>query len=311
MADMNLGSQGSGGGRGGSGGYRGFSGPPRGRGGGRSQTTVNWEDRKPHCDGPALQLPTKATWKPFNPDQETEILLPIRKPGKANVQNSIRSVDIFLNHFEVFIQFPNVLYQYRADISRKPNEPVEGAKSKPPQEKRKKAAKVVEGEAPKMLPVAIRKSILRKVVQDMHRDYGNEYGIITDFSATLYTIKKLEKKGLPLTIEVSGAVVDDDSTQFIVTIQPTVEKVDTTNLAIDINNMRGQMIPSELVNLERIYSTLMRCVKMNEYTPMKRTALIDFTQQPHPLGGGIVSYRGYDIMLPLANGWKKFINIES
>lgn len=307
MADMNLGSQGSG--------NRGFSGPPRGRGGGggRSRTTVNWADRKPYCQNEVkpLELPNKAQWKSFNPDQEDDILLPSRKPGKANVPNSYRSVDILLNHFEVFIEFPKVLYQYRADISRKPREPVEGATSKPTQDKRKKAAKAVEGEAPKMLPVDIRKRILSRVVQNMNGQYGYEYGIITDFSATLYTIRRLEEKGLPLTIEIAGDVVDDDSTGFIVAIVATVEKVDTRNLRIDINNMRGQVVSRELVNLERIFSTLMRCVKMNVYTPMQRTAIIDFTQQPHPLGGGIVSYRGFDIMLPLANGWKKFINIES
>lgn len=303
MADMNLGGQGSG--------NRGFSGPPRGRGGGRSRTTVNWADRKPYCQNEVIELPNKALWKSFDPDQDGDIILPSRKPGKANVQNSCRSVDILLNHFEVFIELPNVLYQYRADIYRKPKEPVEGAKSKPTQGNRKKAAKVVEGEAPKMLPADLRKRILSRVIQDMHRQYGYEYGIITDFSATLYTIRRLEEKGLPLTIEVPGGVVEDDTTEFIVAIEATIEKVDTRNLLIDINNMRGQVVSAELVNLERIYSTLMRCVKMNVYTPMKRTAIIDFTQQPHPLGGGIVSYRGFDIMLPLANGWKKFINIES
>lgn len=305
MADMNLGGQGSG--------NRGFRGPPRGGGGGRSRTTVNWAERKPYCQNEvkALELPTKALWKHFNPDQEVNILLPSRKPGQANVQNSCRSVDILLNHFEVFIKFPNVLHQYRADIYRKPKEPVEGAKPKPTQGKRKKAAKVAEGEAPKMLPADLRKRILSRVVQDMHRQYGYKYGIITDFSATLYSIRRLEEAGLPLTIEVPGAVVEDDSSEFIVVIEATVEKIDTRNLGIDINNMRGQMVSAELVNLERIYSTLMRCVKMNVYTPMQRSAIIDFTQQPHPLGGGIVSYRGYDISLPLANGWKKFINIES
>ena len=79
--------------------------------------------------------------------------------------------------------------------------------------------------------------------------------------------------------------------------------------------MRNVEVSPELKDLEKIYSTLMRCMalrSMAQFTPMRRADLINFDQRGrHALGGGIVSYPGYHVLLPIANGWKKFMNIQS
>ncbi|CAG7726410.1 unnamed protein product [Allacma fusca] len=295
------------------GGGRGFD--RGGRGGRRGNSTiVRFETRNPACNMACQSLPGKG-WKSgfvsYEDNPNGINTLPPRKPD-SGVRNSIKEVNVVLNHFPVKIKFPKTIYHYRVDINRilqsKPDQKNQPEKKSGKNSRRGNISGG--GDMKTMLPTDLRKKILLHLIPVLQEKYGRSYGIISDFSAALYSTQRLETASYGMEFTVPGASVGEEESQFQVVISATTEIIDTTNLAIDVNNMQGQLVSADLVNLERVYSVLMRCINLSKYTPMRRTDLIDYTTEPHPLGGGVVSFPGYNVLLPLANGWKKFINIE-
>ena len=324
---------------------RGFGGgPPRG---GRGFARIDFQHRQnlPPFQGEkdTRNYPVPVSkWKPnFNNDGDNKLPQRKDKVGAAG-----KPVKITVNHFLMKIKPPKSMYQYRVDVERVRNAGGDQPKSETPssssgggnKKKGKKPGGGVGGGGdippaessvqPRPLPAELMKRIMIDVLKAMHNEAAaslkeglikSKVGIASDFSHYIYaTNGKLDDCGIPTVRDIVGVtgLPEEAGSRFRVRITGPTGQVDIANLQIDLNNLSSSMDNyladiRELEFLERAYSTVMRCVNLNTFDPVRRTSLVDYTRKPYSLGGGVVSYSGYNVLFPLTNGWKPFLNIES
>jgi eukaryotic translation initiation factor 2C len=154
--------------------------------------------------------------------------------------------------------------------------------------------------------------LIPRLKQEYSKQKKSSIGIISDFSNAMYTTGRLEPTLSLEHIVLEADVEPEEAKQgsFRVVLSQTVEEVNTQGLLVDINNMRGQMANQDLINIDRIYNTMLKNLENNLFTPIGRSALIRFEGQSTPLGGGIMNFQGYNAIQAITNGWKPYLNVD-